>query len=142
MDESKTIEYRKTVSEADVYLFAGITGDFSPVHVDAQRMAESEVGERIAHGVLVTGLMSAASSRWCETYYPKDILLSYGYERVRFIRPVRFGDTIAISVVLSEERPDKRQLVCDVQARNQHGDVVGIATHLLSFGAVSSKHPG
>lgn len=134
MADDRTIEYSKTVSESDVYLFAGITGDFSPVHVDAVRMASSAVGERVAHGVLVTGLMSAASSRWVDRFYPDDILLSYGYDRIRYIRPVRFGDTITVRVSFAEERPEKAQIVCNIEATSQDGVVVGAAVHLLSYG--------
>lgn len=125
-------EFTKTVSESDVYLFAGLTGDFSPVHVDAERMGASPIGERIAHGVLVAGLMSAGSSKWCERFHPDEVLLSYGYDRMRFIRPVRFGDTITIRVEQADEQPDETQIRCSVTATNQHGDVVGAATHLLS----------
>lgn len=135
MTEPQTVSYRKTISESDVYMFAGITGDFSPVHVDAQRMADTEFGERLAHGVLVTGLMSAASTRWVERFYPDDVLVSYGYDRIRYVRPVRFGDTITVTDTLVATRPEKRQLVCELEAVNQHGETVGVATHLLSFGS-------
>lgn len=126
------VRYSKTVSESDVCLFAGITGDLSPVHVNAEWMKRSEVGERIAHGGLTAGLMSAASSRWVERFHPDDVLLSYGYDRMRFVRPVRLGDAVTVTVSLRERRPDARQLVCDVEATNQHGDVVAVAQHILA----------
>ena len=59
----KTVTVRKTVSESDVYLFAGITGDLSPNHVDEEYMRKTRYGRRIAHGALAVGLMSHASTR-------------------------------------------------------------------------------
>src|SRR5262245_28340706 len=89
----------KTVSESDVYLFAGITGDFSPNHLDEALMKKSAYGGRIAHGALLVGYMSRASSLILEDvprpagYTP----VSMGYDRIRFLQAVRIGDTITIS---------------------------------------------
>jgi acyl dehydratase len=124
--------FSKTISESDVYLFAGITGDLSPVHVNEARMAESEIGSRIAHGILVAGLMSAGSARWVADNCPDEVVLSYGYDRMRFVCPVRFGDTITIRVSFCDERDEGHQLVCDVEASNQHNQVVAVAQHLPS----------
>ncbi len=119
----------RTVSESDVYLFAGITGDLSPVHTDAEYMRGSPIGERIAHGAYLLGLMSAASASWCRMAGFDS--LSYGYDRLRFIRPVRFGDTITVTFTPDSERPAKRQLIARLEARNQRGEVVGAALHIL-----------
>src|SRR5690349_8744589 len=90
----------KTVGESDVYLFAGITGDLSPNHVDEAAMAKTEYGHRIAHGALLVGYMSRASTLICDkcsqlmaTHFP----VSLGYDRVRFLKAVLIGDTITIS---------------------------------------------
>src|SRR5512133_1067418 len=85
-----SLSFTKTISESDVYLFAGITGDFSPNHIDAEYMKQGAYGERVAHGALMVGLMSAASARM-----RLGRTVSLGYDRVRFVAPVRFGDTIA-----------------------------------------------
>jgi acyl dehydratase len=61
-----TVTYARTVSEADVYLFAGISGDQSPNHVNAQYMAKSQYGQRIAHGALTLGYMSTCSTKLIE----------------------------------------------------------------------------
>src|SRR5262245_50967516 len=85
------VSFRKTVSESDVYLFAGITGDFAPNHVDEQFMRCTQYGRRIAHGALLVGYMSRASTMIAErivcegeTFYP----VSLGYDRIRFLKPV------------------------------------------------------
>ena len=57
-----TVTFRKTVSECDVYLFAGVAGDFDPIHVDEEFAKATPYGRRVAHGVLIIGYMSAASS--------------------------------------------------------------------------------
>lgn len=87
------IRFSKTITEYDVYSFAGLTGDFYPVHINAEYAARQPVGERIAHGALLVGLMSTGAAQWMTTHGIDDGL-SYGYEGVRFIQPVRFGDTI------------------------------------------------
>src|SRR6266545_1973211 len=62
----RRVSFSKTVSESDVYLFAGITGDLSPNHVDEEYMRTTRYGRRIAHGALAVGLMSNASTRVLE----------------------------------------------------------------------------
>jgi len=89
------ITFSKTVGESDVYLFAGITGDLSPVHTDHEFMKRnSPFGERIAHGVLVLGFTSAASTiaadRMMRAYGWKS-MASLGYDGIRFVAPVRIG---------------------------------------------------
>lgn len=124
------LSYSKTVSESDVYLFAGVTGDFSPVHVNASyAAAQPALGERVAHGALLLGLMSATSARWCEREGVD--ALSYGYDRLRFVRPVRFGDTITVSVAPDRELADVGRIETVVEAVNQDGVVVGAARHIL-----------
>lgn len=123
------VEYSKTVSEADVYLFAGLSGDFSPVHVNAQYAAAQPIGERVAHGVLLMGLMSAAATLWAAKE-GLDIL-SYGYDRVRFIAPVRFGDTVTVAYAHDHADPGGRKMFSRIDAHNQHGEIVGAATHIL-----------
>lgn len=123
------VVFAKTISESDVYGFAGITGDFYPVHVDAQYAATQPVGERVAHGVLLMGLMSTTAARWML----KESIdgLSYGYDKVRFIRPVRFGDTVTVSYAKDTESDDGSRVYATVHAHNQHGELVGVARHIV-----------
>jgi acyl dehydratase len=80
----------KTVGESDVYLFAGITGDLSPNHVNKEYMAKSSYGKLMAHGALLVGYMSTASTKAIEHSRddPNETPVSVGYDRVRFIKPV------------------------------------------------------
>ena len=68
----QSVSCAKTVGESDVYLFAGITGDLSPNHVDEAAMAKTAYGHRIAHGALLVGYMSRASTMICDKCAPAD----------------------------------------------------------------------
>ena len=123
-----SLSFTKTVSESDVYLFAGITGDFSPNHVDAEYMRQGRYGERIAHGALLVGFMSAASARM-----RVGRTVSLGYDRVRFVAPVRFGDTITTEYTISEIDLAKKRMYNQVTCTNQRGEVVASAINLRAF---------
>jgi 3-hydroxybutyryl-CoA dehydratase len=123
------VQFGKTVSESDVYSFAGITGDFYPVHVNAVYAATQPVGERVAHGALLVGLMSATGAQWMLKNGIDG--LSYGYDGVRFVRPVRFGDTITVAQAETSRSEDGGKITCRVEARNQHDEVVGAAQHII-----------
>lgn len=110
----------KTISESDVYQFAGITGDFNPVHIDAVYAKESIFGERIAHGILVTGLISAVIG----TKLP-GVGTVYLEQDSKFVRPVRFGDTITATVTVQEIiKPDKGIVKLETKAYNQNNEIV------------------
>ena len=123
------MQFSKTVTEFDVYSFAGITGDFYPVHINAEYAAKQPVGERVAHGVLLMGLMSTTAAQWMMKQSIDG--LSYGYDGVRFVRPVRFGDTITVAYAEAGRSDDGRRITCRVEARNQHDEVVGVAQHII-----------
>ena len=123
-----TLSITKTVSESDVYMFAGVTGDFSPNHVDAEYMRQGRYGERLAHGALMVGFMSAASSRM-----RIGRTVSLGYDKVRFVAPVKFGDTITTQYTITEIDMAKKRLYNQVTCTNQRGEVVASAIHLRSF---------
>jgi 3-hydroxybutyryl-CoA dehydratase len=120
--------FTKTVSESDVYLYAGITGDFSPNHVDEQFMRGGRYGRRIAHGTLMVGFMSAASAK---LYLGRTV--SLGYDRIRFTAPVFFGDTITTEYRIREIDPVKRRVFADVTCTNERGEVVAAATNVRAF---------
>ena len=81
----------RTVSEADVAAFAGLTGDFHPQHVDAEWAARSLFGERVAHGLLVLGLAAGLVD-----FDPDEVIALRGVRSAVFKRPVRLGDTIRV----------------------------------------------
>lgn len=131
-----SISFSKTVSESDVYMFAGITGDLSDVHCNAEYMSKSAFGQRIAHGVLTMGLMSTASTIMYTPHVKKYVGLtpvSQGYDRVRFMGPVFFGDTITITYVIEKLEGEKRRALAEVRATNQRGETVATATHIMRW---------
>ena len=122
------VRIAKTVSESDVYLYAGITGDFSPNHVDETYMRAGRFGKRIAHGALMVGFMSAAAAR-----LNLGRTVSLGYDRIRFTAPVYFGDTITTTYTLQRLDLEARRAWSDVRCVNEHGTVVAVATHIRSI---------
>jgi 3-hydroxybutyryl-CoA dehydratase len=121
--------FAKTITDYEVHCFAGLTGDFYPVHVSDVYAATQPVGERIAHGSFLVGLMSATGGQWMQ----KEAIdgLSYGYDDVRFVRPVRIGDTVTVSQAQVDASEDGKKITCRVEARNQHDEVVAVARHLI-----------
>jgi 3-hydroxybutyryl-CoA dehydratase len=124
-----SVTFTKTVGESDVYLFAGVTGDLAPQHVDRTFMAGTRYGERIAHGVLVLGYASTASSRMLEKAGERAV--SYGYDRVRFCAPVFFGDTVTVRYTVERVDEDAGRVESAVRVTNQDGTVCLAATHLV-----------
>ena len=99
----------RRVGESDVYLFAGITGDFSGVHVDEEFGKSTRFGGRIAHGALLVGFVSTVMARMTALLPPPGGVSSR-YE-VKFVGPVRIGDTVTTALTLAETRPERRELV-------------------------------
>ena len=122
------VVFTKTVSESDVYLYAGITGDFSPNHVDEEYMRQGAYGSRIAHGALLVGFMSTASAR-----LRIGRTVSLGYDRIRFIQPVRFGDTISTRYTVASVDLARRRITARVECANQHQQLVAVATNIKDF---------
>ncbi|TBU77000.1 dehydratase [Pseudomonas daroniae] len=93
----------RTITEADIVLHAGQTGDFFPHHMDAQWCATQPFKQRIAHGTLIfsVGIGMAAS-----VINPQS--MSYGYDRLRFVNPVHIGDTIRVRSTIEEKKDHKR----------------------------------
>ncbi|OGK86640.1 MAG: hypothetical protein A3E31_09500 [Candidatus Rokubacteria bacterium RIFCSPHIGHO2_12_FULL_73_22] len=125
----RCVTVRKTVGESDVYLFAGITGDLSPNHVDEEYMKTTTYGRRIAHGALLVGLMSHASTKVI-TDLPGTIV-SYGYDRVRFPAACFIGDTVTVTYEITGRDEAAMKTFARVTCTTQRGDVVAAATHIL-----------
>lgn len=127
----KKVSVSKTVSESDVYLFAGVTGDFHPNHVDEAFMKRTRYGRRIAHGALLIGYMSRASTAVCEGAAGSGTVVSYGFDRVRFPRPCFIGDTVTVTYEIVERDPAEKKTFARVTCTTERGDVVAAATHIL-----------
>lgn len=129
------VTFSKTVGESDVYLFAGITGDLAPNHVNRSYMERSSYGRRMAHGALIVGFMSTASSMAIEHCRDNrnETPVSVGMDRVRFIKPVYLGDTVTVRYAIASIDPDRRRSHADIRVTNQHGTLVAVATHILQW---------
>jgi 3-hydroxybutyryl-CoA dehydratase len=115
----------RTVTEADLVAFSGLTGDFHPLHTDAEWAAGSEFGERIAHGMLLLSYCVGLAP-----FDPEFVLALRGFDRVAFKRPVRIGDTIRLEgeVAAKKELDDATGLVdFEWKLRNQRGELVARA---------------
>lgn len=131
-----SIAIEKTISESDVYLFAGICGDFSPNHINERYMKRSTFGTRIAQGALVVGFTSAAAAMFGIKYRVDGV--SAGYDRLRFVKPVFFGDTIRIHYEVARVEVERDRAYASLKVTNQHDDVVLVGEHVLRFVALES----
>jgi acyl dehydratase len=131
------VEFSKTVGETDVYLFAGITGDLSSNHVNEQAMRGSKFGHRVVHGALLVGFMSTCSTRLIETFgrsaIGKATAVSQGYDRVRFLAPVFFGDTVTVRYTVTRIEPERQRTYAEIKVLNQSGVAVAVAEHILKW---------
>lgn len=121
----------RTITETDIVMHAGQTGDFFPHHMDAEWTATQPFGQRIAHGTLI---MSIAVGMTAGDINPQ--AMSYGYDRIRFIAPVFIGDTITVKAQISDKtdhprRPQELGYVKElVTVVNQRDETVLVLTHL------------
>jgi len=128
-------EFRKTlgrtITESDIVIHAGQTGDYFPHHMDAEWVKTQPFGRRIAHGTLI---MSIAVGMTASDVNPQ--AMSYGYDKVRFIKPVFIGDTITVraevvGVLDHAKRPESLGMVHElVSVSNQHQELVMVLTHV------------
>ena len=112
-------EMAKTVTETDIALFAGVTGDFNPVHIDQVAAERSMFKGRIAHGMLSAGFISAVLGM--KLPGTGSIYLS---QSLRFTKPVRIGDTVTARVEVLEVIATKRRVRLATSCRNQQGETV------------------
>ena len=126
--------FSKTVSESDVYMFAGITGDFSPNHVNKPYMEKSKFGKLMAHGALLVGFMSTASSAAIAHCRGGDETpVSLGYDRIRFVAPVFLGDTVTVDYRFTSIDTERKRTEAEIIVTNQNGETVGVAIHHLKW---------
>lgn len=125
----------RTVTEADIVAYAGLSGDYNPLHVDEEYCKNTIFGGRIAHGPLVYAI--AAGLLFQLHLYDDTLIAFLGFENLRFTGPVRPGDTIRARIKVLEKRetsrPDRGIMKRQLQVLNQRGEVVqeGIQTFLL-----------
>jgi len=115
----QTATYTRTVSERDVTLFAAISGDVNPVHLDEEFAATTRFGGRIAHGMFTGALVSAALATVLPG--PGTIYLS---QSLRFTAPVKIDDTITVTLKVTAKRDSRRFVTLECEAVNQNGETV------------------
>lgn len=117
--------FQKTITETDVYLYAGITGDLNPAHINQVEAETTMFQGRIAHGMLTAGLVSAVLGM--QLPGPGSIYLG---QELKFIAPVKIGDTIKAEVEIIEKIYEKNRIKLNTICTNQNGVEVlkGIAT--------------
>jgi len=121
---------RRTITETDIVLHAGQTGDFFPHHMDEEWCKTQPFKHRIAHGTLVfsvaIGLTAAAIN---------EAAMTYGYDRLRFIKPVYINDTIHVNLIVTGKKdhklPEYGLVTEKVEAFNQHKELVMVCDHIL-----------
>ena len=114
-----TCTFTKTVSESDVYLFAGITGDFSQVHTNEEFLSLA---------------ISSTASTLIQVQQKAQIpSVSYGYDRLRFVKPIFFGDTITATYTITGVEPASMKTFAKVELHNQRGELCTVAQHILKF---------
>jgi len=131
-------KFAKTVGEVDVVLFAGLTGDFSDTHINEQYMKErSNLGGRIAHGALLVGYMSTASTISIAHIIHQEGLTDFpvggGFDRIRFLKPVLLGDTVTVHYVVESVDKPAGKSVADIKVLNQHSDTVAVGKHIMRW---------
>ncbi len=111
--------FTKTISESDVYLFAGVTGDFNPAHIDEEQAKSSKFQTRIAHGMLSAGFISSVMGM--KLPGPGTIYIS---QTLTFCAPVHIGDTITATVEVLSIDYERNRVFLKTFCRNQDGRIV------------------
>lgn len=117
--------YARTITESDVYTFGGVTGDLNPAHTNEQESAKTMFKGRIAHGMLTASMVSTILGMYLPG--PGTIFLS---QETKFLKPVRFNDTITAKITATEVNVEKNIVTFESECVNQNGEkvLVGKAT--------------
>ena len=116
----------RTVTEADIVMFAGLSGDYNPLHINEEFCKKTQFGTRIAHGPLVYAI--AAGLLFQLHLYDDTLIAFLGFDSLKFTNPVKAGDTIHARIKVLEKRetsrPDRGVMKRQLQVLNQRGEVV------------------
>lgn len=123
------VSISKTITDADIYNFAGISGDFNPIHINDEFAKTTRFGKRIAHGMLTSSFISTVVGM----KLPGAGAL-YLSQTLKFVRPVFVGDTITAEAIVKEVRPEKKIFVADTIIRNQSGQEVVVGEAVMMAG--------
>lgn len=122
--------FGRTITETDIVIHAGQSGDFFPHHMDAEWCKTQPFKQRIAHGTLIFSISIGLTATVIN-----EVAMTYGYDRLRFLKPVFIGDTIKTKITIKDKKDHKRPgygLVTElVEALNQHHELVMVCEHIL-----------
>jgi 3-hydroxybutyryl-CoA dehydratase len=131
-----TAQFSKTLTESDLALFAAISGDFDPIHVDEAYARTTPFGRRIAHGILSMALLSTVSamiSQRARSRGSRGTSVSLGYDRLRFLKPVFVGDTLLARYTVVELDPEARRTRSRVEVVKANGELAVVGEHLMKW---------
>jgi 3-hydroxybutyryl-CoA dehydratase len=126
LDVGMSATFAKTITETDIYLFAGISGDFNPMHVNEEFARTTPFGRRIAHGALPQCLIAPVLGMKLPGLGTVAVEMS-----VRFKAPTYPGDTITARATVAEKLPERRWVRMDCEWTNQDGKVIATGTALV-----------
>ena len=128
----------RTITETDIVIHAGQTGDFFPHHMDAEWCKMQPFKQRIAHGTLIFSVAIGMTAN-----IVNQVAMTYGYEHLRFIKPVFIGDTIKVTTTVKEMKEHKKPgyglITESVEVFNQHNELVMICEHILMVEKMNSQ---
>jgi len=135
----------RTITETDIVLFAALSGDWHPLHTDAEHTKQTAYGERIAHGLLTLAISSGLMFRAGEHSVPSSSLALWGVEKVRFVAPTKIGDTLHVEgEIVQLTAIDARRGLITFQQRvvNQRGaEVLTYTSKLLVARRLIEREP-
>ena len=129
-------EFSKTITETDLALFAAVSGDFDPIHVDEAYARTTPFGRRIAHGGLSLALLSTVSaliSGRARDRGSRGASVSLGYDRIRFLAPVFVGDTLTARYTVLELDPATQRSRSRVEVLKANGELAVAGEHLMKW---------
>ena len=129
-------EFSKTITETDLALFAAVSGDFDPIHVDEAYARTTPFGRRIVHGCLSLALLSTVSaliSRRARDRGSRGTSVSLGYDRIRFLAPVFVGDTLTARYTVLELDPATQRSRSKVEVLKADGELAVAGEHLMKW---------
>lgn len=120
----------RTITETDIVIHAGQSGDFFPHHMDEEWCKSQPFKKRIAHGTLIFTVAIGLTAD-----FVNEVSMTYGYERLRFIKPVFINDTIKVTVTIKDlkdhKKPEYGLVTESVECFNQHNELVMLCEHIL-----------
>ncbi len=134
----------RTVTEADIVAFAGLSGDYNQIHTDAEFAARTPFGQRIAHGLLV---MSIASGLAAQTGFTEGTVIAFReIKDWKFAKPVYIGDTIHVEITITETKPLRRlgggAVTFRLDVKNQRDETVMRGTWVVLMASRPKDQPG